>query len=389
MNFNEQLEEFVKGIDKPNILIIGRAGIGKTALINAVFGSSLGESGVPKHLGGITDKFIRYPQDKEQFDDVPVILYDSKGFVVGEEDEFLKQTFKFLDYQKKHGNEQIHLAWYVVNAASARFEHFDKKVIDRLNADRIPVIIVLNQCDIAKNEQKQGMLSLIMQTNFKNADHIVPVAAAPAPFDANTGQPSTGPFGLDKLVEKTIELLPKAYIDAFVAAQIVSIEAKRNVAYNYVRASAALCFVTGFVPIPFTTPIATYFAQQKLGVRLAALFGYDTLKNLPNILEEVNKSREAKITFWTTTILDLFVGEPVTSLAAGAAAASYLMVVGLALASTFEELAKLELDGLSKDEIEDLVQSIFREKFGKFRNNIKIRSKDDLDNFRGTFVSGN
>ncbi len=389
MSFSDQLEEFMKGIEKPNILTIGRTGVGKTALINAVFGKQLGQSGVPKSLGGITDKFTRYPKDEDALEEVPVILYDSKGFETGKEEEFLKETAKFLDHQKKQGkNEQIHLAWYIVNTASARFEHFDKSVIDLLNKGKVPVIIVLNQWDIAKFDQRQDMRRLIEQTRFQKAYDIIQIAAAPVPFDPLTGQQIAGPFGLTELVSKTVELLPKAYVDAFVAAQLVNIEAKRKIAYNYVRLSASLCYATGYVPIPFTTPLATYLAQQKLAVKLAALFGYEKLKKLPDILVEVKKSPEARGTFWITTIADLFVGNPITSTVAGIAAASYMMVIGMALAATFEDLAKLELEGQSKEDIENLLQEIFRKKFDKYRKEIKLRRKEDIDNFESAFVQG-
>jgi hypothetical protein len=64
------------------------------------------------------------------------------------------------------------------------------------------------------------------------------------------------------------------------------------------------------------------------------------------------------------------------------------MMVGLALAGTFEETAALELEGLSRAEIDGEFCSIFRNKFQSWRNRVSIKSTADLEAFKDAFVSG-
>jgi uncharacterized protein (DUF697 family) len=317
---------------------------------------------------------------------IPITLYDSAGFETDKAQDFVKGTFDFLNSQRTKGKEeQIHLAWYVVDASSARFEYFEKDLIDKLNSERIPVIIVLSQCDRASDEEITAILRVIKSFKFEKAYDVIQVAASPL---IKNGKLTCEPFGLEELVEKTAELLPKAYVDAFVAAQVVNIKAKRIVAWTYISSAALLCFGAGYIPLPFTTPLASFISQRELCFRLAALFGYKDLKGLPDILKTVRSSKEGRITFWATTITDLFVGEPITSTIAGVTAATFNCVVGLALASTFEELAKRELEGLDPGEIESLLQKIFKEKFDRYRKDIKIKKKEDLGNIEGRYLQG-
>jgi len=376
-----ELEDFLKGLQSPNILLIGRTGVGKSTLINAVFGKNIAKAGAGLP---VTQYFQKYSRPLEE--GVPITLYDSAGFETEKAQDFVKGTFDFLNRQRTKGKEeQIHLAWYVVDASSARFEYFERNLIDKLNSERIPVIVVLSQCDRASDEEITAILRVIEDFKFEKVYDVIQVAASPL---IKNGKPTCEPFGLEELVEKTADLLPKAYVDAFIAAQMVNVKAKRLVAWMYISSAALLCFGAGYIPLPFTTPIASFISQGELCFRLAALFGYKDLKGLPDILRTVRSSKEGRITFWATMITDLFVGEPITSTIAGATAATFNCVVGLALASTFEELAKRELEGMDQEEIESLLQRIFKEKFDKYRNDIRIRKKEDLENIKGSYLEG-
>jgi predicted GTPase/uncharacterized protein (DUF697 family) len=376
-----ELEDFLQGLQSPNILLIGRTGVGKSTLVNAVFGKNIAKAGAGLP---VTQYFQKYSRPLEE--GIPITLYDSAGFETDKAQDFLKGTFDFLNSQRTKGKEeQIHLSWYVVDASSARFEYFERELIDKLNSEKIPVIIVLSQCDRASDEEIDAIRRVIEGFKFEKAYDIIQVAASPL---IKNGKPTCEPFGLEALVEKTAELLPKAYVDAFIAAQVVNIKAKRSVAWTYISSAAVICFASGYIPIPFTTPVTTLISQRELCFRLAALFGYKDLKGLPDILGKIRSSKEGRLTFWATTIADLFVGEPITSTIAGATAATFNCVVGLALASTFEELAKCELEGMNPEEIESLLQQIFKRKFDKYRSDIRIKKKEDLESIKGSYLEG-
>jgi uncharacterized protein (DUF697 family) len=290
---------------------------------------------------------------------------------------------KFLDSQLAKGvEEQIHIAWYVVSASSARFEPYEGVIINKLYEQRIPVVVVLSQCDRAKREEIDGVANVIRDLDFKKVYNIIEVSASPLE------QLASEPFGLDNLVQVTTELLPKVLGDAFIARQIVNVKAKRAVAWGYIFTSAIACFSAGFVPIPFTTPTAALTAQTALWNRIAALYQLEKIKGLGDLWRNITFSKEAIFTLVATTIFDLFVLDVFfTSTLAGGTAATYVVIVGLALTKTFEELAMKEVEGVSIEELESLLQESFKKNFEKYKG-IRIREKSDLDRFRDDFLNG-
>jgi predicted GTPase len=58
----KELQEQIDKLDAPNIVIVGRTGVGKSSLINAVFGLNIAKvgAGLP-----ITTTFCRYPDEDD------------------------------------------------------------------------------------------------------------------------------------------------------------------------------------------------------------------------------------------------------------------------------------------------------------------------------------
>jgi predicted GTPase len=380
VKLSQDLKTFTESIESPNILITGRTGAGKSTILNAVFGKHLSNTGVA--FGILTKSFIRHGAEG----DIPLTLFDSPGFEMGREKQFIDDMGSFIDTQQKKGRDgQIHFVWYVVNTPLARFEAFEHELIKRFNKRKIPVIAVMSQCDRASDVERQQMQYLLARATDGMTYEIVSVSANPLEID---GEPVCLAFGLEELVTKTVARLPEAYRHAFVATQIVSIREKRIRAYAYVTAGASICFATGYVPVPFTTAISTYFALKQLAVKLASIYDYAQKKKVAELLAEATKSKEGIAVYVVTSIFNLFLFDPITSTLAGATAAAYLMMVGLALAGTFEEATTLELEGRSRTEIDEQICSIFRNNFQAWRHRINIKSASDLESFKDAFVSG-
>ncbi|MHC0067157.1 GTPase family protein [Nostoc sp. UIC 10890] len=375
-NLRENVDDFVQEIKSLNILVMGKTGVGKSTLINAIFGEETAKTGAGFP---VTQYFEKYLIEEEG--SIPIVLYDSAGCELGREGSFVDDTRKFLDGQLGKGaEEQIHVAWYLVSAPSARFEPFEAVIINKLYEQRIPVIIVLSQCDRAARKEIDGIIGAIDSLDFKKVYNITEISASPLE------QLKIEPFGLNELVKRTTELLPKVLGDAFIARQVVDVKAKRFVAMGYVATSAIACFGTGFVPIPFTTPAAALTAQTVLWNQIAALYRFDKIKGMTSLWTQITTSKEALVTLTVTTIADFFVFDPISSSFAGVTAATFVVIVGFALTKTFEELAMKELDGVSIEEIENLLQAIFSKNFDKYKS-IRIREKKDVDKLRDDFLN--
>jgi small GTP-binding protein len=377
-NLQESVDDFAQNLKSLNVLVIGKTGVGKSTLINAVFGEETAKigAGLP-----VTQYFEKYSIEEDGA--IPISLYDSAGCELGKEQNFVEDVSKFLDSQLSKGEEeQIHIAWYVVSASSARFEPYEGVIINELYEQRIPAVVVLSQCDRAKREEIDGIAKVIKNLDFKKVYNIIEVSASPLE------QLASKPFGLDNLVQMTTELLPTVLGDAFIARQIVNVKAKRAVAWTYIAASAITCFGAGIVPIPFTTPAIALAAQTVLGNKIADLYQLEKVKGLGDLWRNITFSKEAIFTLAATTFFDLFVFDPlVTSTLAGGTAATYIIIVGFALTKTFEELAMKEVEGVSIEELESLLQESFKKNFEKYKT-IRIKQKSDLDKFRDDFLNG-
>ncbi|NEQ87183.1 MAG: hypothetical protein F6K26_46290 [Moorea sp. SIO2I5] len=157
---NDELKNILEEMKAPNIAIIGKTGTGKSTLINKVFGVEKAETnaGWP-----VTQSFKLYTPDHSSVDTrKPINLYDSAGYEANKEQEFKENLFNFLNTKQSEGlPSQIHLIWYVINAVSKRFEDFDADIINEINRLKIPVIIVLSQCDIVSNEDINKLANVI------------------------------------------------------------------------------------------------------------------------------------------------------------------------------------------------------------------------------------
>ena len=72
--FDEEIKAEHARLTKPNVLVAGRTGVGKSTLINSIFGTSLARVGSGRP---VTDCYTQY-----QSDTVLVNLFDSTGWVL-------------------------------------------------------------------------------------------------------------------------------------------------------------------------------------------------------------------------------------------------------------------------------------------------------------------
>ena len=119
--------------------------------------------------------------------------------------------------------------------------------------------------------------------------------------------------------------------------------------------------------------------------RIAAIYQFDKLAGKESLLWSTFISPRALTTFLITTVADFFTFTIIGDLIAGGTAATFVVIIGLSLTDTFEELAFKQEDGWSKEDIEGLLQDIFKKNFDKYKN-LKITGKKDLDELKKQFL---
>jgi predicted GTPase len=373
---SDELKEQIRKLPSPNIAVIGGTGVGKSSLINAAFGRDLAKAGAGLP---VTQEFCRYPADEES-EDFPIYIYDSAGFEANKTTEFVNGVSSFLAQKKTEGiDKQIHLVWYVINAASARVQEFEKKIIDNINQQDIPAIIILSQCDRAKEEEINAIKEALKTFKLNNVYEVLEVAASPLIVK---GKPICEPFGLQELIDQTVKLLPEILTDAVIAAQVVNLQAKRQLVWKHISVAAASSFAAQAVPVPVGVP-ALIAAQTGLCMSIASVYGYrevgDFLVNIGSVT-----AFNAVLTAAFGDFIGFFF--PGAGVATAGASASYVVVFGLACNAVFEKMAKDNLQGKGREAIEKYLTDSFRQEFEKY-SLLRIGSLESLEIVKKNFLN--
>lgn len=270
--FNK-IEKELNNMDKTNILIVGKTGAGKSTLINSVFRAEMAETGtgrpVTQHLKKISKE------------GVPVNLYDTKGLELSEtvQAEIKKEILDEIDrcndlcIKNDSKSELIHACWYCIDGSVKRCEETDIEWINDI-AKKVPVIVVLTK-GFPKKDAREFRKE-IENLNL-NCSAIVPVLAEKYEDrdedDVDDEVVIIHSYGLDKLVEVTLEVLPDGVRKAFNNAQKVSLDKKVSAARKWVTGYAATTGAIGASPIPFSDAPLLVEAQLSMLAHVTAIFG--------------------------------------------------------------------------------------------------------------------
>ena len=291
--FNQQKEELEKDLDNridsddlppANIMVAGITGTGKSTLINAVFGSEIAATGTGKP---VTDHIDEYENE-----DIPIHIWDTVGLEL--DSEKTKESIKSIKNtiaSKTSATDQydrVHAIWYCINSGSNRYQGAELEFIKELHSIGVPFIIVLTQCSGDEDEVNafEKTIKDINESMGMNDIRIVQVLALPVKY-RGMSEPIPA-FGLDNLVNVTLELLPSFIKSGFIAAQRVSQSEKRSeceeIICSYVRAAQK-----GFWD---KVPIINVFVTDKNIMKMFKKLGemYNTVLSTDSIEEIMKES---------------------------------------------------------------------------------------------------
>jgi uncharacterized protein (DUF697 family)/GTP-binding protein EngB required for normal cell division len=320
-------------IKRPNILICGYTGSGKTSLLKAILGDVVSAdaigSGSPKTQG-----FDYYENDD-------VRVWDSKGLEAGETEEaFLQRMQDFVRERQENPDvdEHIHLVWYAIQGPGARVTPCDKDLIFKIFSQN-NVIVVITKMDITRPNQEEALKKVLLEAGVREK-HIVCVSD-------NEG----GSIGCKELMELSYEMLPAAYKDAFESAQqvdkerkIQAVRAKATKANAIITAAATVAAGTGFVPIPGSDAPLLVAEQTTMIASLAALYGVGMTAVEKGMLPFLAKT--AGKTLATSLLkaipgIGTLLGGTITATIAGTLTGA----MGMYVKSYFEDLAIAKING--------------------------------------------
>ncbi|WP_201617907.1 YcjF family protein [Psychrobacter urativorans] len=297
-SFNEETQEFDKEIAKKevykrksklNIVLFGATGVGKSSLVNAVFGEKIVKSGDGEPVTQFLEK-IEIPSKG-------LTLWDTKGIEAKDYENTrgmltkdIRKGFKDA-FDSNNDDEAPHVAWLCIKESSRRVEEREHDLINIAKEFGIPTVVVFTDMEDEKGIGFFEMAKKKIDEQHKDfvKDRYVRVNSVSYTFKGMT----IPTCGLEELINWTEDCFTEGqentkkqrqkYIEALRKAQEVDMQKKLNAMIESARkkvhfASAAAATV-GASPIPGSDAPLIAAVQSKLIYALNSEFEVDEDNN--------------------------------------------------------------------------------------------------------------
>lgn len=263
-SFRSEFDKQSAAIGRFNLAIFGKTGVGKSTLINAIFGEEVARTGIGEPVTKGSHLYL----DKVGH----LGIVDTQGLEVGRDNKAilteLNQAMK--DMRKMPLHEQIHVAWYCVRGMDRRFEDTEAEFIGRLSELGLPVIMVMTQVPMRDGSYHPDAVQLAGQIMAKQ----LPIEGG-RPYmsyalqDEFTGQP---PHGLVEVLDATFRVAPEGVEGALNAAQEIDKNRKAREAQKHIAIAATSAGAAAASPIPFSDAAMLIPIQLGMMARIAQIY---------------------------------------------------------------------------------------------------------------------
>lgn len=348
-----------------NLAIFGKTGVGKSTLINAIFGADTAQTGI----GEPVTKGSHLYRDTVGH----LGIVDTQGLEVGRDD---KQILAELDKATKQMrrrplDEQIHLAWFCVRGMDRRFEATEADFVRRLDRAGLPVIVVLTQVPMRDGHHHPDAVALADEIRGSEVPIAWDSVLTFARPDGFVGQQS---HGLQELLDASFRCAPKGVEHALAAAQAIDQKRKAWSAQRDIAVAAGSAAAAAAVPIPFSDAASLVPIQLGLMSRIAQLYKIGIERAALMVVASTAATTQGGRSAFTALLKTVPGAGSVTGGAISAAVASaFTMALGQAWLVVCQQMASGRFTGPSGSLDTGAVQDAFWTEFRRRLNPARSR----------------
>lgn len=244
----------------PNIMLLGASGVGKSSLINRVFG---GEPASVSHTAPETKGYANVYRGADY--ESTVNLIDTAGYELGQGDTYYENIRRTVT--DGFGEGPVHAVWYCVAVTNEHVQDVDVETLRRLGEEpeiRRRVLLVLTKCD--EDTETSDKAKALSQALFSALGYGLPAFEVSSIPDF--------PLELPDLIEQSADLFDDEDLRRnFLAAQMADIDAKRAAAQQIVTAASAAAAFIGGIPLPVPDSALLMPTQVAMVTKIVDLYG--------------------------------------------------------------------------------------------------------------------
>ena len=257
--------------EKVNIIVAGKTGVGKSSLINYIFGKEVAKVGNGEP---VTQEIQEYNLENDN-----ITLFDTKGIEAKDYEETLQNIKKYLELKQSSPdeNDDIHIAWLCISERGDRVEEADRELLKILSEAGIPVIGVF-----AKRESKResDFVNKVIEDNLlPETKAVVRVRSITEEVEIEDNLVELKPKGAEELLEETYKYMSEGRKNAIKKAQtavlkdrIEAMSKEADVLTNWYAAGAG---AIGATPLPFADSLALAALQTKMIIDINTIYRVD------------------------------------------------------------------------------------------------------------------